>query len=331
MKRTVSFLLTALLLLSLAACGGKGTWQEQYDLGMRYLNEGNYQEAVIAFETAIKIDPKRPEAYLGAAEAYVGLGDYVSARKILEDGLKNTEDQEIRKKLDELDTQHPAATMGYNPTPFTARENHHEFSSLSGSQQTLLRALMAAATLNDGITTVDTSWTEFSDNIEVYTELDGYRMRVKQSINESQHGCYRELEFDMRPENGMGYLYVLDQDDFYDPANEGTAVSVGSLGCLCTSWLWNGEFHRYRTVTQDMGGVHGTGEWWEDGMVEYGWRVGTFHSKSISKNENMPQEAVNEISETYEKGEAAIFHWFTDWRAVLGDAGDRATADRLYW
>ena len=119
MKRFTALLLTGLLLLSLIACGAKGAWQEQYDLGMRYLNEGNYQEAIIAFETAIKIDPKRPEAYLGAAEAYVGLGDYVSARKILEDGLKNTEDQEIRKKLDELDTQHPAATMGYNPTPFT--------------------------------------------------------------------------------------------------------------------------------------------------------------------------------------------------------------------
>ena len=84
MKRIAAFLLTALLLLSLAACGGKGSWQEQYDLGMRYLNEGSYQEAVIAFEAAIEIDPKRPEAYLGAAEAYVGLGDYVSAAEILQ-------------------------------------------------------------------------------------------------------------------------------------------------------------------------------------------------------------------------------------------------------
>ena len=75
MKRITALLLTALLLLSLAACGGKDAWQEQYDLGMRYLNDGNYQEAVIAFEAAIEIDPKRSEAYLGAADAYVELGD----------------------------------------------------------------------------------------------------------------------------------------------------------------------------------------------------------------------------------------------------------------
>ena len=95
MKRTISFLLAALLLLSLAACGGKGTWQAQYDLGMRYLNEGNYQEAVIAFETAIKIDPKRPEAYLGAAEAYRSMGDTDSARKILEKGYAETNDSTL--------------------------------------------------------------------------------------------------------------------------------------------------------------------------------------------------------------------------------------------
>ncbi len=96
MKRFTALLLAVLLLLSLAACGGKNTWQEQYDLGMRYLNEGNYQEAVIAFEAAIKIDPKRPEAYLGAAEAYVGLGDTDSARKILEKGYAATNDDTLK-------------------------------------------------------------------------------------------------------------------------------------------------------------------------------------------------------------------------------------------
>ncbi len=96
MKRFTALLLAVLLLLSLAACGGKGSWQEQYDLGMRYLNEGNYQEAVIAFEAAIKIDPKRPEAYLGAAEAYMGLGDTDSARKILEKGYAATNDDTLK-------------------------------------------------------------------------------------------------------------------------------------------------------------------------------------------------------------------------------------------
>ena len=62
MKRTVILLLTLVLLLTLCCCGKKNngtTWQEQYDLGVRYLSDGNYEEAIIAFTVAIKIDSKR--------------------------------------------------------------------------------------------------------------------------------------------------------------------------------------------------------------------------------------------------------------------------------
>lgn len=53
----------ALIVSLLTGCGsgtGGSTWQDQYDLGMLYLSEGNYEEAIIAFTAAIEIDPKRP-------------------------------------------------------------------------------------------------------------------------------------------------------------------------------------------------------------------------------------------------------------------------------
>ena len=111
MRRFTTLLLTALLVLSLVACGGKSAWQEQYDLGMRYLNEGNYQEAVIAFTAAIEIDAKRPEAYLGAADGYVGLGDYASARSILERGYAETGDDSLKNRLDALPFVWPDDTV----------------------------------------------------------------------------------------------------------------------------------------------------------------------------------------------------------------------------
>ena len=68
MKRFFYILLAALLLLSLAACAKTPAaelttepadeapdWQTKYDLGVRYLSEGNYQEAILAFEAAIEI------------------------------------------------------------------------------------------------------------------------------------------------------------------------------------------------------------------------------------------------------------------------------------
>lgn len=41
------------------------------DLGIKYLSEGNYEEAIIAFTAAIDIDPNNTDAYLGRARTYV--------------------------------------------------------------------------------------------------------------------------------------------------------------------------------------------------------------------------------------------------------------------
>ena len=144
MKRGICLLLALLLL---AGCGGAESavagWQEQYDLGIQYLSEQNYSEAILAFTEAIAIDPNRPELYVGRAQAYIasgetaenlaaaladyekaqelgytaadlwlGLadicirqGDYDKAREVLEEGLAATGgDPDIQAKLDELDS-----------------------------------------------------------------------------------------------------------------------------------------------------------------------------------------------------------------------------------
>jgi len=69
MKRVLAIFLVVTMLFSLVACAqnAEATWQEQYDLGVRYLNEGKYEEAVIAFHAAIEIDPKQADAYIGLA------------------------------------------------------------------------------------------------------------------------------------------------------------------------------------------------------------------------------------------------------------------------
>ena len=86
-KRIVSIL--AFLLVLLTACGQAApTWQEQYDLGVRYLSEGNYEEAIIAFTAAIEIDPKRAEAYIGLADVYTEQGDAEKAAEILERAIE---------------------------------------------------------------------------------------------------------------------------------------------------------------------------------------------------------------------------------------------------
>lgn len=91
MKRLFALILACVLALSMVSCGQKGgeppTWQEQYDLGLRYLEEGNYGEAILAFTAAIEIDPKRAEAHVGLADGYVGLDDADQARRVLEEAI----------------------------------------------------------------------------------------------------------------------------------------------------------------------------------------------------------------------------------------------------
>lgn len=142
LERTV---LCTLCFIYLCACGRVDpTWQEQYDLGMRYLSEGNYEEAIIAFTAAIEVDSRQAPAYVGrgdaymlsgeteenlaaaradyekalelgetSAEAYLRLadifireGNYEKAMEVLQTGLeKISEDEAISSKISEIENQ----------------------------------------------------------------------------------------------------------------------------------------------------------------------------------------------------------------------------------
>ena len=103
MKRWFCLCLGILLLLNGTACRSNlSTWQEQYDLGVRYLSEGDYEGAIIAFTAAIEIDPKRSEAYLNLANVYVELGDLEAAIGTLETGYEATGSEELFQKLSDL-------------------------------------------------------------------------------------------------------------------------------------------------------------------------------------------------------------------------------------
>ena len=93
MKKIVTVCLLLALLLGLAACGKspEEKWQEQYELGMKYVSEGNYEEAVLAFTAAIEIDPKKADAYANLAYVYASQDDMDSLLEILQRGREETE------------------------------------------------------------------------------------------------------------------------------------------------------------------------------------------------------------------------------------------------
>lgn len=121
MKKWIAICLALLMLLPLTACGKRAekqklaAWEAQYNLGIRYLSEGNYEEARLAFESAIEIEPKKGEAYIGIAEAYIALGQPEKAQAILEAGLAQAEEPiNIQLLLDEI----IATYLSFDPEDF---------------------------------------------------------------------------------------------------------------------------------------------------------------------------------------------------------------------
>lgn len=74
----------------------------QLELGYRYLENEQYEEAVVAFEKAIGIDAKQVPAYMGEAAAYAAMEDYPNAAAVLERGYGVTQDAELSDRLAEM-------------------------------------------------------------------------------------------------------------------------------------------------------------------------------------------------------------------------------------
>lgn len=80
----------------------KDRLKEQLELGQRYLEEMKYEEAIVAFSNVVEIDPMCVEAYLGIADAYVGIGDDNAALKTLIKGYDETGDERIKVYIEKI-------------------------------------------------------------------------------------------------------------------------------------------------------------------------------------------------------------------------------------
>lgn len=77
---------------------------EQLELGNKYLTEANYEQAIVAFNKVIELDPKIFEAYEKAAEVYIKQNNSEEAFSYVErafDVIANLTEEE-KSKLETL-------------------------------------------------------------------------------------------------------------------------------------------------------------------------------------------------------------------------------------
>jgi tetratricopeptide (TPR) repeat protein len=111
-----------LVLLLFTACSSKAAKAvEKVELGQKYLTELNYTEAVASFTEAIGLDPENIPAYMGRAEAYVGLKQYDDAKADYTTAIEKTANQPYtqaeayvgRAEVNELTTANEDALADY--------------------------------------------------------------------------------------------------------------------------------------------------------------------------------------------------------------------------
>lgn len=124
-ERKSTLRLFALVLLAAAlftACSSKAAKAaEKVELGQKYLTELNYTEAVASFTEAIGLDPENIPAYMGRAQAYVGLEQYDDAKADYTTAIEKTADQPYtqakayigRAEVGELTTENEDALSDY--------------------------------------------------------------------------------------------------------------------------------------------------------------------------------------------------------------------------
>jgi len=94
-KVKLKLIMTISVVILCLVLGGVGIVQytngshikEGLSLGDKYLEEGKYEKAILAFKKVIQIDPKNIEARVGLAKVYTKVGKADEAEKILKEAI----------------------------------------------------------------------------------------------------------------------------------------------------------------------------------------------------------------------------------------------------
>ncbi|MBE6658071.1 MAG: tetratricopeptide repeat protein [Ruminococcaceae bacterium] len=98
----VVLILAVLLALFLPSLSKRMEIDRQFEIAQQYLNDLDYESAMLAFNKILEIDPNNVAVYRGMAEAYIGMGDRNAAFAILEEGIALTGSEELAAYLEQL-------------------------------------------------------------------------------------------------------------------------------------------------------------------------------------------------------------------------------------
>lgn len=293
-KITRSWIL-CLVIFCLAGCSGAAEqysqeWQNQYDLGMRYLSEENYEEAIVALKAAIQIEPKAAAGYVALAEAYMESDKLEEAIRVLKEAPEDVDNQKaIQEFLGEIEKDGSDQKTQNTYAPSNS-SYYREFSSLSENMQELINQ-MAEALMDENMESIfqmgreslpKTAEISTSDSGNADWTLCTYWNEYKLYIDVSDHKINDTdsrrwiFHVELRPREGTGYAGYVTLDTGAD-GNRHYYIERYAKGA-CLNWLWEGnaELQGYSQELSDTGELIRENMLQSNGTMHEGFRDGEF-------------------------------------------------------
>jgi tetratricopeptide (TPR) repeat protein len=182
-------------------------------LGEKHLLELDYEQALVQFLRVIEIEPMNERAYLGAAEAYIALGDAENAIAVLERGLEIMEGAALSGQYYQL-----------------LRTDDSHYAAITEEQRQLLASLFESLKSRDWAAAFDIQQSAACGNFAVSLPIDASEERrllgyypddytavsFFQNLDEGNASSHMDI-FLANDHGGNGYFVcsVYQEDHYY--------------------------------------------------------------------------------------------------------------------
>lgn len=193
--------------------------QRYLDLGQKYLDELDYEQAIVEFERAISIDPKCTDAYLSMAAAYESMGNDPAAALTPEEGYAKS--MEVYDRLLELDGGDEQVS-----------------GSVSDSLRKYIDILMAEKRYEEVRTLVE-KYRDHTVNLDFQLILEELEKKESSDAGAAESANAEQIqvdivEMDIKADNvfntgGYGSLVIQGTGSWWDPSDTGAVAPQSAL------------------------------------------------------------------------------------------------------
>jgi|GEM_PF-6799319 len=294
--------------------------EQQLRLGNKYLAEMNYEEAIVAFNKVIEIEPRHVAARIGAGKAYIALGQYDNALYILNEALEI--EPQNSEALDLLDQAITAMKDLY--TPIVQAYKDFEASKFRTYDESLI---------GDSLLAIGKDW----DSSNAGLGIDINAIQLRYSLYDISGDGIPELVIAAKDEYGTrifgiytivenSAVSVLQKDnsrDYIIILNNLIIASWGHMGDFESIYYKFENGNEFRVVEGFRMHMHGYDEETDQPRYEYERGLTKFHNYEDNNTTKITEEEYEAIVAEYEAdGVLLEWHILSGWNKHFSSYND---------